>query len=124
MRYRMRDRLMDLVSALSIDIAGFARRRRRREKLPVVRGNMRRVIVVQPPDPMFTQAMFILRDDYFQTPGLSSQELLKQAREAARDYVDQAVPADPVRPVFPTAMSIFALGAAAAIFALWLGGVI
>ena len=24
---------------------------------------LRRVIVVQPPDPMFTQAMFILRDD-------------------------------------------------------------
>ena len=123
MRYRMKARLLDLVSSLAFNIRSPARRRRR-ESLPVVRGNMRRVIVVQPPDPMFTQAMFILRDDYFQTPGISSQELLKQAREAARDYVDQATPADPVRPVFSTAMSVFALGAAAAIFALWLGGVI
>ena len=123
MRYSLRDRLMDLVGSLPLRL-GRLGRRGRRESLPVVRGNMRRVIVVQPPDPMFTQAMFILRDDYFQTPGVSSQELLRQAREAARDYVDQAIPADPVRPVFPTAMSVFALGAAAAIFALWLGGVI
>ena len=109
-----------------VDTHDFIRRwsRSKRILLPVVRGNMRRIIVVQPPDPMFTQAMFILRDDYFQTPGLSSQELLRQAREAARDCVDQAMPAAPVRPVFPTAMSVFALGAAAAIFALWLGGVI
>lgn len=122
MRYRLRDRLLDLRWALS-----FSFRRRhagRKEPLPVVRGNMRRVIVVQPPDPIFTQAMFILRDDYFQTPGISSQELLRQAREAARDCVNEALPAPPVRPVFPTAMSVFALGAAAAIFALWLGGVI
>lgn len=123
MRYSLRDRLMDIMGSLPLHL-GRLKRRGRRESLPVVRGNMRRVIVVQPPDPMFTQAMFVLRDDYFQTPGISSQELLRQAREAARDYVEQAVPADPVRPVFPTAMSVFALGAAAAIFALWLGGVI
>ncbi len=123
MRYSLRDRLMDIMGSLPLRL-GRLKRRGRRESLPVVRGNMRRVIVVQPPDPMFTQAMFVLRDDYFQTPGISSQELLRQAREAARDYVEQAVPADPVRPVFPTAMSVFALGAAAAIFALWLGGVI
>lgn len=123
MRYRLRDRMLDLRSALAF-WCGSLGRRRHRERLPVVRGNMRRVIVVQPPDPIFTQAMFILRDDYFQTPGVSSQELLKQARDAARDYVEEATPAAPVRPVFPTAMSVFALGAAAAIFALWLGGVI
>ncbi len=125
MRYRLRDRLLDVQSALYLWGSRLSRRgRRHRERLPVVRGNMRRVIVVQPPDPIFTQAMFILRDDYFQTPGVSSQELLKQARDAARDYVEEATPAAPVRPVFPTAMSVFALGAAAAIFALWLGGVI
>ena len=105
-----------------------ARRRERlshrRETLPVVRGNMRRVIVVEPPDPMFSEAMFILRDDYFQTPGLSRQELLQQAQIAARDCVGTAAPREPRRPIFPTAMSIFALGAAAAILALWIGGVI
>ena len=125
MRYRLRHRVRDLLSALRFSLS--ARRRERlyrRETLPVVRGNMRRVIVVEPPDPMFSEAMFILRDDYFQTPGLSRQELLRQAQNAARDFVGTAAPREPGRPIFPTAMSIFALGAAAAILALWVGGVI
>ena len=73
---------------------------------------------------MFSEAMFILRDDYFQTPGLSRQELLQQAKNVARDCVGTAAPREPRRPIFPTDMSIFALGAAAAILALWIGGVI
>ena len=125
MIYRLRHRAEELLSALRFSLS--ARRREqlsRRETLPVVRGNMRRVIVVEPPDPMFSEAMFILRDDYFQTPGLSRQELLRQAQNAARDFVGTAAPREPGRPIFPTAMSIFALGAAAAILALWVGGVI
>ena len=96
----------------------------RGETLPVIRGNMRRIIVVEPPDPIFSEAMFILRDDYFQTPGLSRQELLQQAQNAARNYVGSAAPPEPRQPVFLPAMSVFALGAAAAILALWVGGVI
>lgn len=125
MMYRLRHRFTDLVSALTFSLD--TKRRERlscRETLPVVRGNMRRVIVVQPPDPMFSEAVFILRDDYFQTPGLSRQELLRQAQRAARDCVGAGLPREPRRPIFPTAMSIFALGAAAAILALWIGGVL
>ena len=126
MMQRLRHRAGDLLSALRFSLS--ARRREavsnRRETLPVVRGNMRRIIVVEPPDPMFSEAMFILRDDYFQTPGLSRQELLRQAQNAAQDCVGPAAPPEPRRPIFPTAMSIFALGAAAAILALWVGGVI
>ena len=89
MRYRLRHRAEELLSALRFSLSARRRERlsHRRETLPVVRGNMRRVIVVEPPDPIFSEAMFILRDDYFQTPGLSRQELLQQAKNAARDCV-------------------------------------
>ena len=125
MRYRLRHRAEELLSALRFSLSAPRRQRlSHRETLPVVRGNMRRVIVVEPPDPMFSEAMFILRDDYFQTPGLSRQELLRQAQNAARDCVGTPVPPEPRQPIFPTAVSVFALGAAAAILALWIGGVI
>lgn len=122
---KLRHRVDDLLLALRFSLGSRKRKAlARREVLPVVRGNMRRVIVVEPPDPMFSEAMFILRDDYFQTPGLSRQELLRQAQNVARDFVGEAEPPELRRPIFPTAMSIFALGAAAAILALWIGGVI
>lgn len=125
MNYKLRNRVGDLLLALRFSLSAWKREAlSRRETLPVVRGNMRRVIVVEPPDPMFSEAMFILRDDYFQTPGLSRQELLRQAQNVARDFVSEAEPPELRRPIFPTAMSIFALGAAAAILALWIGGVI
>ena len=126
MMQKLRHRAGNLLLALRFSLSTHRRNRvlRRREPLPVVRGNMRRVIVVEPPDPMFSEAMFILRDDYFQTPGLSRQELLRQAKKVAQDFVGTAEPPEPRRPIFPTAMSIFALGAAAAILALWIGGVI
>ena len=126
MIYRLRHRARDLLSALRFSLSARRQGRafRRRETLPVIRGNMRRIIVVEPPDPMFSEAMFILRDDYFQTPGLSRQELLQQAKNAARNYVGSAAPPEPRQPVFLPAMSVFALGAAAAILALWVGGVI
>ena len=125
MIYRLKHRVGDLLLALRFSLSARRRERlSRRETLPVVRGNMRRVIVVEPPDPMFSEAMFILRDDYFQTPGLSRQELLRQAQNVAQDFVGRAEPPEPRWPIFPTAMSVFALGAAAAILALWIGGVI
>ncbi|MGN0981751.1 MAG: hypothetical protein ACI4O0_02545 [Candidatus Limivicinus sp.] len=126
MMQKLRHRAGNLLLALRFSLSARQRERvlRRRETLPVVRGNMRRVIVVEPPDPMFSEAMFILRDDYFQTPGLSRQELLRQAQKVAQDFVGTAEPPEPRQPIFPTAMSVFALGAAAAILALWIGGVI
>lgn len=125
MSYRFRQGLSGIQAALNlIPLRLHKLRQQHREPLPVIRGNMRRVIVIQPADPMFSEAMFILRDDYFQTPGLSRQELLRQAREAAKDCAGQALPSGAGRPLLPGAMSVFALGAAAAVFALWLGGVI
>lgn len=121
MSYSLRHRLMNLQGFLAMR---FKPRKKYSEPLPVVHGNMRRVIVVHPPDPMFTEAMFILKDDYFQNPGLSRQELLKQAKEAAGDYVEERFPTFRVRPIFPTTMSVFALGAAAAVLAMWVGGII
>jgi len=97
--------------------------RRCRVNAPAVRGNMGRVILITPPDPMFSQAMFILRDDYFQTPGLSRQELLTQARSAAEDYVRSEL-SGREGTILPSAAALFSLGAASAILALWIGGVI
>lgn len=98
--------------------------RRQREGLPVVRGNMRRMIVVRPRDPMFTEALFILRDDYFQTPGMSRRQLLHQAQAAAQDQLREPSAAMPQKPGLSRLLPAFSLGAAAAILAMWLGGLI
>ena len=127
MRYRIRDSFLEMCGAVSAWYRGVCSRFRQGSsgRTEVIKGTASRVIVVKSPNPeIFREAFFILRDDYFQTPGLSRQELLRQAQNAARDFVGTAVPGEPGRPIFPTAMSIFALGAAAAILALWVGGVI
>ena len=54
------------------------------ESRPVLRGNMRRAIVIKTPDDMFAEAVFILRDDY--DPGISRGELLRQAKSAAEGH--------------------------------------
>lgn len=94
----------------------------RREPLPVVRGNMHRVLVLRPPGDMFQEAVFVLKDDYFKTPGVSQQELLRQARTAAEDYT--AAYTDDGGSFFPSVLSVFALGAASAVIALWLAGLL
>jgi hypothetical protein len=54
----------------------------------VVKGTARRVIVVDSPDPtVFEQAIFVVREDYLRTPGISQKELLRQARAAAGSYL-------------------------------------
>ena len=60
------------------------------ESRPVLRGNMRRAIVVRTPDDMFAEAVFILRDDY--DPGVSRGELLRQAKSAAEGHAQRALP--------------------------------
>lgn len=74
-----------------------------------LKGCMRNVIVVRPPDRRFEEAVFILRDDYFLSPGADEAELLRQAKEAARDYTLEAVP--PRRPRLPWLLLGFALAA-------------
>ena len=56
----------------------------------MVKGISRQVILVKSPDPkLFEQAIFILKED---APGISDEELLKQARLAARRPTAQQLP--------------------------------
>ena len=51
----------------------------------MVKGISRQVIVVRQPDArLFEQAIFLLRD---RVPGVTEEELLRQANEAADDYL-------------------------------------
>ena len=74
------------------DLLALRRRRRKmasRESMmsvPLLRGNMKSVIVVKAPTPIFTQAVFILRDDYFSDASVSREALMTQARSAADIY--------------------------------------
>lgn len=86
-----------------------------------VKGCMRNVIVVKPDDPIFREAVFILRDDYFSSSKRSRRELIMQAKAAARSYTDAVVP--PRRsPALPAVLS--ALFTSAVFAVLILAGVI
>ena len=100
---------------------------RRRGKMPrkerrgnVLKGSMKNVIVVHPPGGIFSEAVFILRDDY--DPGISRGELLRQAKSAAEGHAQRALP--PRRYTYLPPMAVFVLGASAAVLTLWLCGVL
>ncbi|MEA5152065.1 MAG: hypothetical protein VB039_05635 [Oscillospiraceae bacterium] len=80
MMQRLRERLLSFSAAVSGLISRPGRQYR------PVKGCMRGVIVVKPPNPIFREAVFVLRDDYFLEPGLSREELLQQAKDAAGEY--------------------------------------
>ena len=84
---------------------------------PRLRGKMRRAVVVPTPDPMFTEAVFILRDDALRSPGLNREALLLEASRAAERYTEQALPAREGLALHPAAW--FLLGVAAALVAVW-----
>ena len=76
---------------------------------PRLRGKLRRAVVVPTPDPMFSEAVFILRDEKLRDPGVSRDELLRQAgmeRLSLRPF------------------AAFLLGAAMTLLALWGMGII
>lgn len=55
-----------------------------------VKGVSRRVVIVRSPDPeIFEEAIFFVRDDFLNSPGVSREELLLQARDAAGNYVQR-----------------------------------
>ena len=84
------------------------------ESRPVLRGNMRRAIVIKTPDDMFAEAVFILRDDYFQTPGISREALLRQARAAAEEYAAAySPPGGGARLIALVALAVLVIGGAA-----------
>lgn len=54
----------------------------------MVKGINRRVIVVKAPDPkLFDQAIFMLREDAFSADGVTPEQVLRQARQAADSYL-------------------------------------
>ncbi len=54
----------------------------------VIKGCSKNVIVVKSPSPMFSEALFILRDEPFYEVGTDSKALLRQAHAAARQYTE------------------------------------
>ena len=85
----MMSRLRDGFLSLCDEISARCRRvslPRRRVRPKVLKGNMRNILVVKPQSSAFCEAIFILRDDYFNDGGISRQELLRQAQEEAEDF--------------------------------------
>lgn len=53
---------------------------------PVIKGCSKNVVVVKSPAPMFSEALFILKDEAFRDNTADRNALLNQAYEAARGY--------------------------------------
>ncbi|MGM9522320.1 MAG: translation initiation factor 2 [Oscillospiraceae bacterium] len=54
----------------------------------MVKGITRRVVVVKSPDPhVFDEAIFIVKEDAAKHPGVTNEEILRQAQDAAMSYV-------------------------------------
>ena len=87
-----------------------------------VRGNMKRVIVLDPGGEVFQEAVFVLRDDYLPS-GITRQELLRQAKIAAEGCGVPCVNTG-VWAYFLSPLAVFLLGAAFAVIALWLFGLL
>ena len=66
--------------------AGRGIKRAEKQYHTALRGSAHNIIVVKAPNDIFTEAIFILRDDYYSEPSASSAELLRQAKEAAKGY--------------------------------------
>ena len=115
MSARLGERLRGMGTLFRMPYSGAAT-----ESRPVLRGNMRRAIVVKTPDDMFSEAVFILRDDY--DPGVSRGELLRQAKSAAEGHAQRALP--PHRYTGLPPVAVFVLGASAAVLTLWISGVL
>ena len=90
---------------------------------PIIRGNMKKVIIMKPKGEIFQEAIFVLRDDFFQRSGVSRQELLMQAKAAADGCIGDGTSAGS-RNILPSAFAAFILGAASAILVLWLFGLL
>ena len=54
----------------------------------MVKGITRQVIVVKSPDPkLFEEAIFIVKEEAMNREGVSAEQILKQARQAADGYL-------------------------------------
>lgn len=56
----------------------------------MVKGTSRRIIVVKSPDPeVFDEAIFVVKEEFLRSPGVSQTQLLSDARRAAAGMVDR-----------------------------------
>lgn len=123
---RIRRGIFDMLDAISARRCRQGRKKPRRAPQGALRGNMRNVVVVHPPEGIFSEAVFILRDDYFTQSGISRAALMRQAREAAEEYTRTALPRTEGAggAAFAARLTVLLLLAAAAAAVLWLTGVI
>lgn len=100
----------------------FVSRAPRRPVTPRLRGKLRRAVVVPTPDPLFSEAVFILRDEALREPGVNREELLRQATRAAESYTGDALPGMERMSLRP--LAAFLLGAAVTLLVLWAVGML
>lgn len=82
----------------------------------MVKGISRQVIVVKSPDPkLFEQAIFILREDALGNQGVTDEEILRQARQAANGYLAQRR-----RGKRPVPKGLYALAGAVSTGLIWI----
>lgn len=61
-----------------------------RSEPEIVKGTSRRVVVVRPePETLFEEIIYIVRDDALVQPGVSEQEVLRQAANAVQSHMKQ-----------------------------------
>lgn len=89
---------------------------------PRLRGRMRRAIVVPAPGEMFSEAVFVLRDDMLREPGLDQDALLREAARAAEGYTAEVLPGHRGPRLHP--LAAFLLGAASALLLVWALGLL
>lgn len=87
------------------------------EAAEVVKGTAKRVIVVKSPDKkVFEEAIFIVREDYMKTAGVTRSQLLSEARRAAGSYTGSMQRSEKIPTALVAALStLIGSGAAAAI---------
>lgn len=83
----------------------------------MIKGVAKRVIVVKSPDPkVFEEAIFIVREDYMKTAGVTRSQLLSEARRAAGIYTGSMRRSEKIPTALVAALStLIGSGAAAAI---------
>ena len=87
------------------------------EATDVVKGTSKRVIVVKAPDPKyFEEAIFIVREEFMSSPGVTRDTLLKEACRAADGYMSS--PRKPYRPNIGLIITISSLGGSGLAFAV------
>lgn len=83
----------------------------------MVKGITRRVVIIKSPDPdIFDEAIFLVKEDAF-SKGVTQNDVLRQAKNVANDYVRNTITKKPKKKIHP---AFFSLLGALAMGALWL----